>query len=87
MAVTELATNSIRYGGGSGTLRCWSRPGALICEVRDAGRISRPLAGRVRPREEQEGGYGLWLVNQLCDLVQVRTFEDGSVVRVHMSLG
>jgi len=30
------------------------------------------------------GGHGLWLVNQLCDLVQMRTFASGSVVRVHL---
>jgi hypothetical protein len=28
----------------------------------------------------------LWLANQLCELVQIRTFEDGSAVRVHMKL-
>jgi hypothetical protein len=32
------------------------------------------------------GGYGLWLANQLCDLVQVRSFPTGSAVRLHMRL-
>ena len=32
-------------------------------------------------------GFGLWLVNQLCDLVQLRTFPWGSVVRLGMALG
>jgi len=27
------------------------------------------------------------LVNQLCDLAQIRCFEIGSVVRLHMRLG
>ena len=33
------------------------------------------------------GGKGLWLVNQLCDLVQARTSHAGTVARLHMRLG
>ena len=84
VSVTELATNSIRHGGGHGVLRVWREDDALVCEVRDAGRIDEPLAGRVRPAPEQQGGHGLWLVNQLCDLVQIRSLESGSVVRLHV---
>jgi anti-sigma regulatory factor (Ser/Thr protein kinase) len=86
LAVNELATNTVRHGGGRGVLRVWREPGARICEVRDAGRIERPLVGRERPRLGQVGGYGLWLANQLCDLVQVRAFASGSAVRLHMRL-
>jgi anti-sigma regulatory factor (Ser/Thr protein kinase) len=86
LAVNELATNSVRHGGGRGVLRIWRQPDALVCEVSDAGRIEQPLAGRVRPRLGQVGGYGLWLANQLCDLVQVRAFATGGVVRLHMRL-
>jgi anti-sigma regulatory factor (Ser/Thr protein kinase) len=32
----------------------------------------------------REGGRGLWLVNQLCDLVQLRSSAAGGVVRLHM---
>jgi hypothetical protein len=86
LAVHELATNTLRHGGGRGTLRIWREPDALICEVADAGRLDRPLAGRERPLAAQSGGRGLWLVNQLCDLAQIRCFEAGSVVRLHMRL-
>jgi anti-sigma regulatory factor (Ser/Thr protein kinase) len=84
LAVHELATNTLRHGGGRGTLRIWREPDALICEVADAGRLDQPLAGRERPLAAQPGGRGLWLVNQLCDLAQIRCFEAGSVVRLHM---
>ena len=84
LAVHELATNSVRHGGGDGVLRIWHDAHALICEVRGAGRIEHPLAGRERPASGQLGGQGLWLVNQVCDLVQVRCFADGGVVRLHM---
>lgn len=86
LAVHELATNTVRHGGGRGTLRIWREPEALVCEVSDSGRLDQPLAGRERPLAAQPGGRGLWLVNQLCDLAQIRCFEAGSVVRLHMRL-
>jgi anti-sigma regulatory factor (Ser/Thr protein kinase) len=84
LAVNELVTNSVQYGGGGGALRIWDEPGALVCEVRDRGFIDDPLAGRLPPPVDQHGGRGLWLVNHLCDLVQVRSSPDGTTVRVHM---
>ena len=79
----ELATNSVRHAGGAGTLRLWQEPGAVICEVEDAGCIDDPLAGRVEPGLDAECGRGLWLANHLCDLVQIRSTPHGTVVRVH----
>jgi anti-sigma regulatory factor (Ser/Thr protein kinase) len=84
LAVNELASNSLRHGGGRGVLRVWHAETSIVCEVLDGGRIDAPLAGREVPPADAVGGYGLWLVNQLCDLMQMRTFAGGSVVRVHM---
>jgi anti-sigma regulatory factor (Ser/Thr protein kinase) len=84
LAVTEAAANTIRHGGGNGELRVWREPDALVCEMRDGGRLDQPLAGRLPPPRAHGGGYGLWLVTQVCDLVQLRLFADGSVVRMHM---
>ena len=86
LAVDEIASNSLRHGGGRGTLRIWREEGALVCEVRDAGRIEDPMAGRERPALDRDGGRGLWMVNQLCDLVQLRSFPSGAVVRLHVYL-
>ncbi len=86
LAVNELVTNSVQYGGGGGTLRIWLEPDALVCDVRDRGFIHDPLVGRLPPPVDQHGGRGLWLVNHLCDLVQIRSSPDGTVVRVHMQL-
>ncbi|HEV2974502.1 MAG TPA: anti-sigma factor RsbA family regulatory protein [Solirubrobacteraceae bacterium] len=83
LAINELATNSVQHGGGGGTLRTWREPDAFVCEVRDRGFIRDPLVGRLAPPVEQYGGRGLWLVNQLCDLVQIRSAPSGTVVRVH----
>ena len=87
LAVNEIATNSLLHGGGRGTLRVWREDDALVCEVRDEGRIEDPLAGRRRPASDSEGGRGLWLANQLCELVQVRTLPAGSIVRLHTRVG
>jgi anti-sigma regulatory factor (Ser/Thr protein kinase) len=84
LAVDEVATNSVVHGGGQGVLRVWCEPDAMICEVSDDGAIVEPLAGRERPPDGHFGGRGLWLCNQLCDLVQLRSFADGGVVRLHM---
>jgi anti-sigma regulatory factor (Ser/Thr protein kinase) len=86
LAVNELATNSLRYGGGRGLLRLWHDDGVLVCEVHDDGHLDDPMAGRRRPSAGQGGGRGLWIVNQLCDLVQVRSSADGTVVRLHMAV-
>jgi len=85
--VHELATNSVRHGGGHGTCRLWRDGTALVCEVSDRGWITDPQAGRRRPTADQPGGRGLWLVNQLCDAVELRSSPDGTVVRVRMSDG
>ena len=85
LAVSEIASNSVRHGGGEGALRLWCDEQAVVCEIRDRGAIVEPLAGRERPRPGQPGGYGLWLAHQVCDLVQIRAVADGGVVRLRMS--
>jgi anti-sigma regulatory factor (Ser/Thr protein kinase) len=89
LAVSEIATNSIRYGGGSGSLTLWDEDGELVCDVSDAGQITDPLVGRVRPysRPGGAGGAGIWIANRLSDLVQIRSGEDGTRVRIHLDRG
>jgi anti-sigma regulatory factor (Ser/Thr protein kinase) len=82
LAASELATNSIRYGGGGGTVAMWVQDGAAVVEFTDAGHVADPLAGRLTPGHDQEGGRGLYLVHQLCDLVQLRSSPSGTTVRV-----
>jgi anti-sigma regulatory factor (Ser/Thr protein kinase) len=85
-AVGELTANSILHGGGRGVLSLWEEEGAVVAEVADAGLIEEPLIGRTRPAPSQLGGRGLWMVNQLCDLVQVRSGSEGTTVRLRMAV-
>jgi anti-sigma regulatory factor (Ser/Thr protein kinase) len=82
LAACELATNSIRHGGGAGTVAMWTEPDAAVVQFTDAGRMTDPLLGRSRPTADQIGGRGLYLVHQLCDLVQIRSGDAGTTVRL-----
>lgn len=82
LAVNELVANSLDHGGGTGLLRIWRRPDALVLEVSDTGTFDDPLIGRSTPSPHQARGRGLWMVHQLCDLVQVRSTPEGTVTRL-----
>jgi len=85
LAVSELAANTLRYTAGHGSFRSWRTADELVCEIRDQGWITDPLAGRLRPAASELGGQGLWVVNQVCDLVEMRTGPGQTVIRLHMS--
>jgi anti-sigma regulatory factor (Ser/Thr protein kinase) len=86
LAVNEIAKNSLTHGGGGGTVSVWVDGEALICEVRDGGQITDPLADRRRPPDDAPRGRGMWVANQICDLVQVRTSPAGTIVRLHLRM-
>lgn len=85
LAAHEVAANSVRHGGGGGVLRYWSDAAGAVIEVTDTGRLQDPLLGRTAPFGGAETGRGLWLANQLCDLVQIRSSETGTVVRLRVA--
>ena len=85
LAVNEVLSNSLQHAGEGGTLRLWHDADGLVCEVRDSGHIAEPLIGREEPALGQIGGHGMWLVNLVCDLVQVRSSEQGSTIRMRMN--
>jgi anti-sigma regulatory factor (Ser/Thr protein kinase) len=74
LALSELASNGIRHGGGNRELRVWLNPAAVVCEVTNEGaRPPGPLAGYLPPVPGVAGGMGLWLVGQICDALSVHT--------------
>jgi len=75
----SLAVSSLQRGSASGLVRIWTQPDAVVCEVIDDTVVSDPLLGRRQPGTED---HALWLANQLCDLVQLRSTPTGTAVRV-----
>jgi anti-sigma regulatory factor (Ser/Thr protein kinase) len=86
LATDEVAANSVLHGGGRGTLRIWHEPDRVVVEITDHGHITDPLVGRVAPAAEAVTGRGLWIVNQVCDLVQLRSDPTRTTVRLHMRI-
>jgi anti-sigma regulatory factor (Ser/Thr protein kinase) len=88
LAVGELAANSIRHGGGRGTVRVWTEPAQdgrelLVVEVADAGRLTDPLAGRRPATTCQLNGRGLLMVHHLADLVRTSSGPGGTTTRTY----
>jgi anti-sigma regulatory factor (Ser/Thr protein kinase) len=86
VAVHELALNTIIHTGQSGILTIWREDGGVVCDVTDSGKITDPLVGRRPPAIYDGVGYGLYLVNVLCDLVEIHRLPNGTSIRVHVSL-
>lgn len=81
LAVQETAA-AVARASGAASLRVWTDPDALVCELRDPGMMEDPMVGRRLPRPSEQDERGLWLANQLCDLVQVRSTTAGAVIRI-----
>jgi anti-sigma regulatory factor (Ser/Thr protein kinase) len=84
IAAGEITANTLRHTGAGGRLWVWHDDEEIICQVQDQGWITDPLAGRQR-RSPEDSGHGLWVVNQVCDLVEIRTSQAaGTIIRLHM---
>lgn len=79
VAARQLVLGSLQRGAHQATVRIWSEPCAVVCEVADDVPVTDPLLGRNPATEEHEG---LWRANQACDLVQLRSGPSGTAVRI-----
>jgi serine/threonine-protein kinase RsbW len=88
LAINEIATNSVRYGGGAGQARLWRSDTDLWCEIIDTGRGIPPrrIYGFERPKPGHIGGWGLWLARHLCDNVDIETSRSGTRVVLQFAL-
>jgi anti-sigma regulatory factor (Ser/Thr protein kinase) len=86
LAVSEVAANTLRHTQSFGTLTMRCEAGEVVCEIQDEGTITDPLAGQRRPGPDATGGHGLWLVHQVCDLVELSSDETGTTIRMHMAI-
>lgn len=82
LVIDEAASNAVVHTPGSAIVRMWADQDALVCEIADYGNLPDSFAGRLAPGAGQ-GGRGLWTINQLCDLVELRDYPNGTVLRMY----
>jgi anti-sigma regulatory factor (Ser/Thr protein kinase) len=83
VVASELVTNGLRHGRPPVRLRAWLMPTQLVMEVADGGPgLADPYPDLRPPRSaQQHGGYGLWIVGQFADWVDVVHDSGTTVVR------
>ena len=86
VAVGEVVANTVRHARSRGFMEIWEQGDGLVCEIRDTGVITDPSCVGGPPAPGATGGFGLWLVYQVCDHVDLHSDETGTVIRLHMSL-
>ena len=86
LAVSEVAANTIKHAKSPGSLKIWYDTNEIVCQIHDEGIITDPMAGRREPSLDALGGHGLWIVNQVCDRVELQSDENGTTIRLHMTL-
>jgi anti-sigma regulatory factor (Ser/Thr protein kinase) len=86
LAVSEVAANTIKHAKSPGNLTIWYDTNEIVCQIHDEGIITDPMAGRRQPSLDALGGHGLWIVNQICDQVELQSDENGTTITLHMTL-
>jgi anti-sigma regulatory factor (Ser/Thr protein kinase) len=84
LAVNEAATNAVRHGDDECLTRIWHEGDEVVTEVSMHTGIPDVMAGRRRPPADALDGRGLWLINQVCDLVELRSTPSGTTLRLHV---
>ena len=81
LVTSELATNAVVHGDPPATVRVWQLPARIVVQARDHGPGLRdPWPDLRPPRTGSIGGYGLWLVGQLADRVDVARHDGTTCV-------
>jgi hypothetical protein len=85
LAVSEVGAYLKSRWPASATVRAWEQPGAVVCDFRQPGAsIGDPFIG-LRPAELVPGdGDGLWLTNQICDWMEIRSGADGCTIQLQV---
>ena len=85
VAVNEIAANSVKHGGGHGTLRLWTHGRDIVCEVEDTGTLGRSPLGMLPPDPTEPTGRGLWIARQFSDSLSVVANAGVTVTRMRIA--
>ncbi len=85
LAVSEVGAYLKNQGPGTAAVRAWEQPGAVVCDFRQPGTsIGDPFLG-LRPASLEPGaGDGLWLANQICDWMEIRSGDEGCAIQLQV---
>jgi hypothetical protein len=85
LAVSEVGAYLKGRPPGGAAVRTWEQPGAVVCDFRQpGGSITDPFLG-LRPAQLDPGeGDGLWLTNQICDWMEIRSGAGGCTVQLQV---
>ncbi|MGV9771268.1 ATP-binding protein [Streptosporangium sp. NPDC003464] len=83
LAISEAANNVLDHAGTAGTVTLLRAADRIVAEISDrAGLLTDAEAGTTAPPVGSRRGYGLWLMRQLCDKVEILHGPAGSTVRL-----
>ncbi len=86
-AATDEIAAAAHHDTGEVEIRLWHEDTAVLCEVTDTTVIDDPMTGRsVAPTagsRTNRRDRAIRLANEECDLVQVRSGQHGTTVRIH----
>lgn len=86
LTVNEVAANAVEHGGGHGRITIWAGETTVVCDVTDPGKLETSLPGYLPPGPAARRGHGLWVVRQLCELLEVRSDDtSGTHFRLHLT--
>jgi anti-sigma regulatory factor (Ser/Thr protein kinase) len=83
-AVNEATSNAVRHGDATCMTRIWHDGDEVVTEVYSPSRTDDVMVGHRRPGADALQGRGLWLINQICDLVELRSGSSGMTLRMHV---
>ena len=84
MAVSELAANAVRHGGGCGRILIEQTDDGVRVEVSDHGPGLPEHLSQELPPPDAVSGRGLWLVRNLCRDLHISSTARGVTVRLFM---
>lgn len=85
LAVSEVGAYLKNQHPGTAAVRAWEQPGAVVCDFRQPGvSVSDPFLGLRPARLEPSAGDGLWLANQVCDRMEIRSGADGCTIQLQV---
>lgn len=85
LAVNEAVTNVLDHGGSAGLVTATRDPIGVCVEILDtAGRLTPDHLDTAGVDPTASHGFGLWVIQQLCDSVALERTGLGSRLRLRM---